>query len=919
MFLVVFIFLVLFANISIAQTDSIRVIVTDTSFLLPQVPQDSLVIQLGDSLYILDTIKGTEPPAVEGAIEPSPLPPDSVTIQLGDSIIIDTVSSGTTLKKKSAINSKVEYSATDSISLDLENQKVFLYREADIKYEAINQKAAYIEIDFSTSTLTALPRVDTTGKQYGSPEFSEGAQTFRSKEMRYNFKTRKGLIKNVITQEGEGYLHGEVVKKMDNDISNLYHGGYTTCNLDHPHYSIKFSKAKVIPNNKIVTGPAYMTIEDVPLPLILPFGLFPNRKGQTSGIRIPSYGESTERGFFLENGGYYWGINDYMELYLEGDIYSRGSWAVKPAFNYRKRYKYNGSFNFNYAINNEGIRETESFARKRDFRVTWSHRQDPKARPNSQFNASVNLSSATYSRYNPVSMADHFTNTYGSSISYATNLSQRVSLNTALRHTQNTTNKTVDLTLPEIALSVNRFYPLRKPDKTSNLQWYDNISVLYSMNAKNEVKTYDSLLFTPDMIKDFRNGVQHKATTSLSLKVLKYFSLNNSFDFTERWYSQSIHKTWINDSLFRNNDTLVGYVRTDTVSGFKSARDFGFSSTLNTSIYGMLQFKKGPVRAIRHVFKPTLSFAIRPDFGDPFYGYYRSVQSDTLGTIDRYSIFGGEGTFTSVFGTPQQGRSGRIGLTFSNNLEMKVRSKSDTVTGMKKIVLIESFTFGSGYDLAKDSLQWSPLTLSARTTLFKKLTIQYQALYDPYIKNEKGRSLNRFEWDENQRLFRRENSSWNFSLGYNFGSGQSKSARPAGQSVTVASDEEQVQEIIDHPDDYINWNNPWSFNFSYNLRYTDQRLYPSRAMQDNIVQTFNFNGDINITPKWKFTFASGYDFESNKLSNLNFNVYRDLHCWEMRFNWIPIGYLKSWNFHIKVKAQVLQDLKLNRKKDFRDN
>lgn len=843
---------------------------------------------------------------------------DSINIHLGDTLL-----QGDSLKrnqkkesKKSAITSKVVYSATDSISLDLENQKVYMYRDADIKYDKITQKAAYIMIDFDSNTLTALPRKDSTGKEYGKPEFSEGDQEFKSEEMRYNFRTRKGFIRSVITEESDGYLHGDVVKKMSNDVSNMQGGGFTTCNLPHPHFALRFTKAKVIPNNKIVTGPAYMTIEDVPIPIILPFGLFPNKRGQVSGVLIPTYGESRDRGFYLENGGYYFGINDYMELRLLGDIYSRGSWALKPTFNYKKRYKFSGSFNFNYAINTSGIRETESFTKKKDFRLTWTHRQDPKARPKSQFNASVNFGSSTYNRYNPVSRNDLLTNTFGSSVSYATTFGDKVNFTAALRHSQNTTNKTVNLTLPDISLGVNRFYPLRKPGKASNLKWYDNISMQYNVTARNEVNTYDSLLFTNRMMKGFKNGMQHRIPVSLTLKVLKYFTLTNSLEFNERWYSTSINQTWVNDTLFEGKDTTVGYVRVDTISGFKAAHEYSFSSSLNTSIYGMLQFRKGPVRALRHVVRPSVSFSYRPDFGADKLGYYRTVQTDTLGNYRRYSIFGNDAAYQAVYGVPTDGKSGRVNFSINNNLEMKVRSKRDTITGMKKVMLIESFTINSSYDLARDSLRWSPLSLNARTTLFKKLQVTYSAVFDPYIKNDKGRSLNQFEWDVNDRLFRRENSAWNFSLSYNFSSGKNKKT---GNQTTVVVPTEEAEEIINQPESYINWNNPWNFSLSYNLRYNDLLNYVTDKRDHKLIQTLGFNGDVNITPKWKVNFTSGYDFELSKLSYTSVSVYRDLHCWEMRFNWIPMGVQKSWNFYIKVKAGVLQDLKLNRKKDFRDN
>jgi len=867
-----------------------------------QAQADSLQVQAGDSIRQFS---------------------DSLIFNISDSLRFGpdsaAVLNNNPIKKKSAISSKVEYSSTDSISLDLASQKVYLYRDASIKYEKITQEAAYIEIDFNTSILKALPRKDSTGKVYGKPSFTEGDQSFKSEEMLYNFRSRKGLIKNVITQEGDGYLHGEIVKKLDNDISNMRNGGYTTCNLDHPHFSMQFTKAKVIPNNKIITGPAFMTIEDVPLPLVLPFGLFPNKKGQTSGIIIPTYGESTERGFYLENGGYYFGISDYMELRMVGDIYSHGSWALKPVFNYRKRYKFNGSFNFNYAININGIKESPSYTRSRDFRVAWSHRQDPKARPKSQFSASVNFGSSTYNKYNPVSAQDHLTNTFGSSISYSTTIKNKLAFSAALRHTQNTTNKTISFTLPDISLSANRFYPFRKPAKASNLRWYDNISLNYSMAARNDINIHEQTLFKPEMWDSIQNGVQHKIPLSSSVKLFKFLTWTNSVDYTERWYSKSIIKHWVSDSIFYNADSSVGYFRkgyvdTDTLSGFKAGRDFSFNSSLNTTLYGQVQFKKGPVRAIRHVMRPSVSFSMRPDFGKPEFGYYKEVQKDRKGNIQRYSIFN-DGQFTSIFGTPPDGKSGRLGLSLNNNLEMKVRSRKDTITGMKKVMLIESFTIGTSYDLAKDSLNWSTVSLSARTTLFKKLQVQYSASFDPYIQDSLGKALNKFEWDVNHRLLRRDNTSWNFSMAYNFSSSKKLNPKKPVKNVT----EEQLQDIATDPQGYIDWSNPWNLSLNYTLRYTGALMPATEEFKNELVQTLGFNGDVNITPKWKFSLASGYDFESNKLSYTSVNVYRDLHCWEMRFNWIPIGYLKSWNFYIKVKASVLQDLKLNRKKDFRDN
>ncbi len=821
-------------------------------------------------------------------------------------------------KKSSAIKTKVEYSATDSIVLDLGSQKVFMYREADIKYDKIQQKAAYIEINFSTNMLKARPMFDSAGKPYGKPEFIEGDQTFTSEEIDYNFQSTKGLIKNVITKEGEGYLHGEVVKKLKDNISNMRHGAYTTCNLEHPHYSIQFTKAKVIPGDKIITGPAFLTIEDVPLPLVLPFGLFPNKRGQASGILVPTYGESANRGFYLENGGYYFGINDYMELKLIGDIYSRGSWALKPTFNYRKRYKFSGSFNFSYAINTEGIRETPSFKKNRDFRLAWSHSQDPKARPKSRFNANVNFVSSQYNKYNPTTTQDMISNTFQSSISYQTSFfKDKFNFSGALSHSQNTSTRLVKLSLPNISLSATRFYPLRRKGKTTNLKWYDNVSMNYTMNARNDVSVYDSLLFTPEMFRSFQNGMEHKIPISSSIKILKYFNMTNSINYTERWYTKSLQRTWVNDTLWANDSTYdVGYIRNDTISGFKTARDFGFNSSVSTTLYGMVQMKRGPVRAIRNVIKPSVSFSLRPDFGSPTFGYYRLVQSDTLGNFERYSIFSNGSNFSSIYGSPPDGKSGSVGFGITSSLEMKVRSKSDTVSGMKKVMLIESFSIGTSYDLAQDSLNWSLVNISARTTLFKKLLISYSSVWDPYVISEKGRRLNQFEWDKNHRLLRKDNTTWNFSFDYNFSSGDKKKTAKAE---TEEAKKEQ-EEFARNPENYINWNNPWNFTLRYNLTYKGINMPGVGIPKNTVVQTIGFTGDVSITPKWKVNFSSGYDLKLNKLAyNTSISIYRDLHCWEMRLNWMPIGDYKSWNFFIKVKASVLQDLKLTKKKDFRDN
>lgn len=811
-----------------------------------------------------------------------------------------------------ALSSLVEYTSFDSIRFNIQEQKVYMFGKAEINYENINLKSDYIEIDFTINELFAKGLPDSTGKIVGTPIFEEGGKSFNAEEMSYNFDTKKGLIKHVITQEGEGFIHGDIIKKMSDDVIFIQGGKYTTCNLDHPHFEFRFNKSKVIPDDKIITGPAYLVIEDVPTPLIIPFGLFPNKKGQTSGILVPTWGNSANRGYFFENGGYYFAINDYIDLELRGDIYTRGSWAVKTGTRYKKRYKYSGGINLNYAKNIIGEEDSPDYSKSTDFSFRWAHKQDEKARPNSRFNSNVNIVSSNYNKYNPSNTNSYLSNTFQSSVSYSTNWKSKYFLTANLNHNQNTLNKTVSLILPELSFSVNRFYPLRKKERVGKEKWYEKISVDYRMNLKNQIETYDSLLFEKGVWDKFRNGMKHNINLSAPLKILKYFNMTNSISYTDRWYIQSYEKRWTNDTLISDNDTTVGYVKTDTIHGFHTARDFSISSNISTRVYGIVQFKKGPIRAIRHVLSPRIGFSYHPDFGTPGWGYYQ-YYVDGNSNIQKYSRFQG-----SIFGSPPDGRSGKITFGISNNLEMKVRSRKDTVTGMKKIVLIEDFSINSSYDLAKDSLNLAPISMSGRTTLFEKLTIQYSSQWDPYVIDENGRNLNKFEWTENRRLLRFKNATWNFSINYRISSRDLYKGGDKAQKTEQELTEDQLEELNAIPEDYVDFNNPWSLNLAYSLRYAIQYDPTTDKNKRTTVQTLSFSGDVNITPKWKFAFRSGYDFENNKFSYTSIDIYRDLHCWEMRFGWIPSGNRKSWNFTINVKSSILQDLKLSRKKDFRD-
>lgn len=823
----------------------------------------------------------------------------------------DTIKEALSVNSDFAIKTKVAYKAKDSIRFDIKEQKAYLYGEAEIYYEDIILKANYVEISFERSELFAKGLPDSTGKMIGEPAFKQGDQEFTSATLTYNFKSKKGIIIGIFTKEGDGFLQGTKVKKFEDNSINIKSGLYTTCEEKHPHFCIKFNKARVIPKDKIVSGPAHLEIEDMPLPLILPFGFFPNKKGQLSGIIIPSYGESATRGFFLERGGYYLGLGNYLDFAIRGDIYSRGSWNLSPAISYNKRYKYSGKFDFGYSVNIEGDKSDPKYLKSKDFRIRWSHQQSTKARPNSSFSASVSAGSSKYNTFNPSSTQDFLTNTLQSNISYSTRIANNYSFSLNMTHSQNTLNKSVYLGLPELAFSVNRFYPFRSKNRIGKEKWFETISMNYSANAENSIESYDSLLFKKQTLKQMQNGMEHKIPVSSSIRIFKNFNWTNTVNFHERWYLQNIKKTWVNDTIIEGSDTLYSYIKIDTLNEFKTAHEFNFSSSIGTRLYGMYQFKNFKIAAIRHVISPSVSFNYNPDFGRPKWGYYDSIYDPTnpLQPYKKYSIFE-----NGIYGTPPSNESGRVNFSLSNNLEMKVKSKKDTLSGLKKVVLIDNFSISSSYDLVKDSLNWSNLVLSGRTKLFKRIDITYGSSWNPYALNDStGKLTNEFELVKNKRFFHRDNTTWAFSLDWSLSSQNIKKEIKSSKGTP-----EEIEMIRDNQEKYIDFNEAWNITFQYSFRYANVFEPISKTLEKNIIQTLNFSGNINVTPKWKIGFRSGYDFSQKDFSYTTVDIYRDLHCWDLAFNWIPMGTRKSYNLTIKIKSPILQDLKLTKKKDFRD-
>jgi hypothetical protein len=791
---------------------------------------------------------------------------------------------------KNDFKSKVEYQSEDSIIFDVQDNVVFFYQKAEVKYEDMDLKANYMEVNLNNKIMYSTFTTDSTGEKQGIPDFAQKDDKFTADEMRYNFNTKKGKINGVYTQHGEGYIHGETVKKFG-DYEYISHGLYTTCDLPHPHYGIMANKLKVINNKKIITGPAYMKIEDVPVPLAIPFGFFPNTKGQSSGIIFPTYGESGELGFYLKNGGYYFGFSDYVDLALTGDIYSNGSWGSQVYSNYANRYHYNGNLSFTYSKIKTSEIELPDYNVQNQFFINWRHTQDPKARPSSVFSANVNAGS-TQNYKTQVSTPENYTTaTFASNINYSkTWEGTPFSLSASMKHDQNSLTRIVTFDFPQATFNVSRINPFERKQAIGEQKWYEKIGMSYTMGLQNHVSSPDSLLFDKSIIKKFQNGIIHQIPVTTSMKLFKYFTLSPSFNYTERWYAQTIEKRY---------DAEHDSVIVDTISGFKAARNYAASASLQTRIYGLVQFRNSKIMAIRHVMSPSVSLTLSPDFSAPSYNYYKTVQTDSFGTISKYSIFE-----TGIFGGPGAGKQGVLNFNLDNNLEMKVRKTTDTSETTKKIKLLESLSFNSSYNIAADSLRWSFININARTVLLDKVTLSGSSSFDPYIIDSLGRRRNISEWQENKRPARFTNAS--LSVDYSL-------TQASKKTTTKGSDADQKY-IEANPDEYIDLDVPFTLNVSYSLIYSKPGYIESKTSQ-----IINFHGDVSLTPKWKIIFSSGYDFQLHDLSYTSLSFYRDLHCWEMRLNWVPLGAFPYYNFQINIKSAILQDLKYIKKNDVYDN
>ena len=784
---------------------------------------------------------------------------------------------------------EIKQFAEDSLKLSIDGKKAFLYGNAKIEYQKTTITASYIEIDWDKNTIYASFTTDSAKNKIGIPVFTEENESFKAEEMTYNFKTKKCSVKKITTKEGEGYILGKTVKKVSDDVFYLHKGDYTTCDAEKPHFSIRANKIKIIPGKKIITGPAYLTFFRIPTPLIFPFGYFPNNDKKSSGLIIPSYGESANMGFFLKDGGYYLTLSEKMDLSLKSDIYTQGSWNLKSLLRYNNRYKYSGNLNLSYGNMKNSYVGFPDYSEKKDFNIKWSHKQDQKANPSLTFSANVEAGSSTYHRNNSYDDNEYLKNTMSSNINLSKSWSDGFfnNLNLSLRHSQNTSNKNISLTLPDVSLNSKRVYPFKLIGNSAKTQWYDKISIQYGMNTKNTISTIDSLLFTKNSLSKFRNGMTHNIPISSSIKVLKYFTLTPSFNLTERWYLNRIEKTWNS-----NDSTLT----TDTISKFTRAHDYNLSTGLNTKIYGLVEFKKSKIAGIRHVMSPNISFTYNPDFSDEKYDYYKTVQINENGETQNYSIME-----NGIYGSPSNRESGTINFSLGNILDMKIRNNKDTVETFKKIKLIESLGISSSYNIFSDSLNFSNIRLNARTRLLNILDITFSSDYDPYVTNtDRTNRINQFELSTNKRLARLKSFTTSIGLSIN------------DKSFSADKDEnkDEKKEEDENRDFYAI---PWDLSANYSLTY--DKGHNIAAFADT-TQSLTFSGNLKITKNWKIGFRSGYDFDEKELTYSSVDIYRDLHCWEMLFHWIPLGYHQSYTLTIRVKAAALRDLKYEKKKDW---
>ena len=802
-----------------------------------------------------------------------------------------------------------------------------MYKGGVVNYQTIELKADYIMLDFVNKEVYAEGLPDSTGAKVGNPVFKDGKEEFESKTMRYNFVTQKGIITDVKTSQGDGFIHSNLTKKINKDEFVLKSGKYTTCDAEHPHFYLQMTKAKVISNKKIITGPAYLVLEDFPIyfPMI-PFGYFPTTSTYTSGILIPTYGEEQSRGFYLRDGGYYWAANDHFDLAVRGDIYSKGSWATKVHSNYKVRYKYSGGFDFSYNLNQYSEQPLPDAQTTKGFSLTWSHSQDSKANPSQTFSANVNLSSSSYDKENSYvnnanSVANYLQTQKSSSISYSRKFENTpFNMSVNLRHSQNSRDTTISLSLPELTFNMSKINPLKKKKRIGPVKWYEKIGFSYSGNLKNSITTKEYELLDKSLVKDWKNGIRHSIPITLpSFNLLKYINLSPSFNYSERWYTNYINKTYDPNYNDPNSGQPI-HVVLDTVYTFRRNYDYSYSLSSSTNIYGMYIMKNpnSRIKSIRHKITPSVSFNYTPDFGQPKYKFW-DYYIDGANKEVYYNHFEG-----AIFGSAGRGASGALNFSLNNNLEAKVLEVNDVKDSIvskdekpkyKKVKILDNLGMSTSYNMIADSFKLSPIALNARTTV-KGVSINMGANLNPYVVDSKGNVHDEYTWNYEsglKKLGRITNA--NLSFGMNFDSKKEKKETAADKKKKEAE-----KKVPDGEIPYWDFKMPWSIRFNYSFYYNNNYKPDANGnIKGTINQSLNLGGHLSLTDKWQTEMTTNFDIQAMKFSFTTINLSRTLHCWSMSFNFVPFGDRKSYSFSLSASSAMLKDLKVNKQANWRDN
>lgn len=910
-------------------------VMADTS--LPLFKENDNGRAQNDSLSVGDTVSSDSVPAdsTDKSGEPDTTNMDSLQLaiyhhnkQVDDSIRLDSINR----KKSGALDAPVTFSSEDSMVYDAKSKVARLYGNSNVKYQNMDLSSDRIQMSLDSSLVRATGTADSTGAISGTPVFTMGQDKYESDTMAFNFKTKKGFIYNVYTEQEDGYLSSQHSKRDSSGVLYLEHGRYTTCDQPHPDFYIALSRAKVRPGKDVVFGPAYLVVADVPLPLAIPYGFFPFTKSYSSGFIMPSYGDESSRGFYLRDGGYYFAMSDKWDLKLLGEIYTKGSWGLSVASNYRKRYRYNGSFFFSYQNTKNGDKGMPDYTEQTSFKLQWSHRQDPKSNPFSSLSASVNFASTSYERNNLNSMYNPQSYTQSlrtSSVNWSTSFSSLgMTISGSANLSQNMIDSTVSLTLPDLNISVSRFYPFKRKHMAGKERWYEKISMSYTGQFSNSIDTKEDKLFKSNLIKDWRNAFQHNIPINANFTLFNYININPSFNFTDRMYSNKVMKSW---------DEQAQTERADTTYGFYNVYNWSMSIGASTKMYGFwVPSKKifgDKIQAIRHVLTPQVTFSYAPDCGSRYYETYQKTDADGNVSLVEYSPFE-----NGLFNVPSRGKTGSVTFDLSNNIEMKVKSDKDS-TGYKKLSIIDELGFNMGYNMAAKEKPWSDLTVRLRLKWWKNYTFNLNAVFATYAYelDDNGRPYvsNHTEYSKG-RFGRFQGLSQNISFTLNteklkkwFGGGDDEEDATEDDNNTE-EDDTGIESNVDDDmvngqngarkknagkaetdaDGYMKFSMPWSLTFGYGItmRENTSGKFNTKTMRYPyaFTQTLNFSGNIRISDGWNISFSSGYDFENHDLSMTTASLSRDLHCFNMSCSVVLAPYT-SYNFSFRCNAATLTD------------